>query len=165
MSTVVGYFGSSPTLLYTQTPVGPGTSMALGNPYYMTWRSGQLYIADSTQRRILAWDPTTGNASTAFNLNFTSGPSGSGFVLFDNSAANMYLGLGGIQIHKVAPPYDLSTRIRLAGQTSTGSLGEDGPADAAYVNVGGFAAVDAYGAVYVPDHTSNAVRKIWLRTA
>ncbi len=149
---------------------GPATVAQLNGPFAIAFdSSGNLYIADSTGRRVRKVDRLTGIITT-FAGTGVSGSAGDGGpavaaqvnnpqgVAVDFSG-NLYISeFAGHRVRKV----NLSTGIitTVAGTGVTGFSGDNGPATAAKLNIPQGIAIDFSGNLYIADVGNNRIRKV-----
>lgn len=146
---------------------GPATAASLNSPYGVAVDAdGNLYIADSTNRRVCRVAPngtiTTvaggGSNFTGNGIPATSAALSYPIAVATDATSNFYIGDSGIQ------------RVRRVGRdgiindvTGTGDAsfsGDGGPASSATLNQPSGLALDAAGNLYIGDARNDRVRKI-----
>jgi sugar lactone lactonase YvrE len=126
--------------------------------------SGNIYIAGIQHVRKITADGVI-NTLTGFAYGFDGdgGPAqsahiGSPFGIAADTAGNLYIAdYGNCRIRKVTPGGVIST---VAGNGSTGSGGDGGPALSAQLNFPQAVAVDAAGDLYIADTGNHRIRKV-----
>jgi trimeric autotransporter adhesin len=152
----------------------PAIAAQLNGPFAVAAdASGNLYVADSTGRRVRRIDLVAGIITTVAGTG-VSGSAGDGLpatsaqvnnpqgVAVDGSG-NLYISeLAGFRVRRV----DVGTGIitTVAGNGLTGSSGDDGLAVAARLNAPMGIFVDAAAQLYIADTGNNRVRKVDLVT-
>ncbi len=168
ITTVVG---NGTGALYTGTFFGdgsPATSAGLNNPQGVAVdSSGIPYIADTQNNRVRRISPNgvistvAGNGSPGFSGDGASAtgaqlntPTG---VATDN-AGNLYIAdCNNNRVRKVSPGGNIST---VAGSSSQGFSGDNGPATSAQLSGACGVAVDSANNLYIADSGNNRVRKV-----
>jgi sugar lactone lactonase YvrE len=153
---------------------GPAASAWLGRPQAIAFdQSGNLYIADQSNSVVWMVASATGNISVVAGTGVSGngidgglatetemyGPSGLAF----DKAGNLYIAdaYNG-RIRMVAVQTGIITTV--AGPGTFGTLGDGGPATAAYLgNIGGLA-FDGAGNLYVAGYRNNRIRMIAAKT-
>ena len=152
---------------------GPGTSARLSRPDGVAVDgAGNVYISDSSNFRVRAWNASTGDITTIVG-NGVSGFSGDGGP---GTSASLNLP-GAVAVDAAGNVYisdTLNHRVRMwtrgtgivttlvgTGESSVGGIGDGGPGTSAAVYLPGGLTVDAAGNVYVV--ALNRVRK-WTKS-
>jgi hypothetical protein len=149
---------------------GPATAAQLNGPIAVALDSaGNLYIADSTGRRVRKVNQVTGIITTIAGTG-ASGSAGDGFpataaqlnnpqgVALDSSG-NLYISeFAGHRVRKVNAVTGIITTV--AGTGVTGFNGDNIQATAARLNTPQAVAVDSLGNLYIADVGNNRVRKV-----
>jgi uncharacterized protein (TIGR03437 family) len=140
---------------------GPATTAALGYPTGVAVdAAGNLYIADSTVRKVSNGIITTVAGPGVFGTLGDNGPATSAYLIGAtgvavDSAGNLYI--ADSSAHRIRK---ISNGIitTIAGSGSPGFGGDNGPATGALLNFPRAVAVDPNGNVYVADTDNNRVR-------
>jgi sugar lactone lactonase YvrE len=148
---------------------GQATAAQLNGPFAIAFDStGNLYIADSTGRRVRKVD--TAGVVTSFAGTGVSGSAGDGGPassaqinnpqgLAIDSFGNLYISeFGGHRVRKVSLATGIITSV--AGIGVTGFAGDSGAATAARLNSPQGLAVDPSGVLYIADVGNNRIRKV-----
>ncbi|MGE3948104.1 MAG: HYR domain-containing protein [Blastocatellales bacterium] len=130
---------------------------------------GNLYVADSGNNRVRRIDPATGVISNfAGNGGLGYGGDGVGATLtsLNNPTGLAFDSIGNLYIadrnnHRIRK-VDNSTGIisTLAGNGTAGFGGDNGPANAAQINLPSDVATDAQGNVFIADTNNHRVRRV-----
>ena len=146
----------------------PATLASLSEPGDVFRDGADLYIADTRNNRVRKVD-TLGNITTVAGGGTVGWPTlgdggqataatlSSPTSLFVDGSGNLYIADGYGRIRKVNLSSGVITTV--AGGGSYGSLGDGGPATAAYLAPTGVC-VDASGNIYISDVFSNRIRKV-----
>jgi uncharacterized repeat protein (TIGR01451 family) len=125
-------------------------------------RTGNLYIVDPTSRvRVVTPDGNIntfagGGSGTGENIPATSALlSNTAFVAVDSSSA-VYINDSNSRVRKISQ----GDIVTIAGASTAGFSGDNGPAISAQLNSPSGIAVDSTGNVYISDTGNNRVRKI-----
>ncbi|MBL7692456.1 MAG: T9SS type A sorting domain-containing protein [Flavipsychrobacter sp.] len=155
---------------------GPATAAQLSRPAAIRYNSsGHICFADANNERIRRIESGSltistvagsgswgfsgdGAAATAAQLYF--GGTG-GDIVFDNSNNMYFADLYNQRVRKVTPAGIIST---VAGDGSSGSSGDGGPATAARIWDPMGLAIDAAGNLYIAEHRGHRIRKIDVAT-
>lgn len=136
---------------------GLATAATLNLPRGIAFDSvGNLCIA--TPSRVRRVDAATGIISTAVEF----GISGASGVAFDSSDNLYVVDSGTHAVYKIEA--GTGTRTTFAGNMSSGSTGDGGPATAAKLNGPTSIAIDAANNVYIADFMNKKVRKVTAAT-
>ncbi len=126
--------------------------------------AGNVYIADAANNRIRAVSPagiiTTIAGTGVAGYGGDGGPATQALIAAPNGLAidatgNLYFADANNYIRKISPDGTIST---IAGNGSTGFLGDGGAATSAQLNGPAGIALDSAGDIYVSDTFNNAVR-------
>jgi uncharacterized protein (TIGR03437 family) len=147
---------------------GPATSAQLRNPDGVGLdASGNLYIADYNNGLVRKVDPSGvistiagggsccgwGDGNLALSAGFNA-PSG----VHADSAGNLYVSVEGQ--NRIAQVLTNGFIRTLVGGNGSGYSGDGGPSYSAQLNVPADVAIDAAGALYIPDYYNNRIRKV-----
>jgi hypothetical protein len=144
----------------------PASSANVSSPANLVFTAMALYIADSGNNRIRAITPDSkidtvagGGTSTIDGVAPTGALLSSPYALASD-AVNGYLYFSdGSRVRRMYGPSD-NVVTTIAGTTTPGFSGDNGPAVSAQLNDIRGIAIDASGAVYVADYGNNRVRKV-----
>lgn len=131
---------------------GPASQAQLNNPTGITVTGGNLYIADTNNRRIRKVSPIGANGIISTVASNLEAPDS---VAVDQNG-DIYVGEP-FQVVKVSASGALTT---IAGNGSQGYSGDGGPPANALVNMVAALALDANGNLYIADSGNNRVRMI-----
>jgi sugar lactone lactonase YvrE len=165
--TITAFAGISGSMGGFSGDGGPGTAAQMFSPHGLAVDSaGNLFVADSGNNRIRKITPdglistVAGNGNRGFGGD--GGPATSAQLFFPfgiavDAAGNLYIADSfNNRIRKVTPAGIIST---IAGNGTTGSGGDGGPATSAQLNQPADVALDAAGNLYIADVGNMRVRK------
>lgn len=146
----------------------PANSATLYNPVGVAADgNGNLYIADSTNKRVRKVDgggtitTVAGDGSSLLSGNCDGlSPTATGFIPVDainDNAGNLYF-IG--NNHQVCKIDSTGNMTRIAGITTTGFSGDNGQATQARLNTSQSLALDSLGNLYIADSVNYRVRKV-----
>lgn len=148
---------------------GPATSASFFWPFGVAAdRNGNVYIADSLNRRVRRVSPDggiatfAGGGSSAYGIG-DNGPATAAFLhgpqrVAVDASGNVYIAeYNGNRIRKVTPGGTITT---IAGTGQSGYSGDNGPAVRATLSGPNGMAVDAAGNLYFADTENNVVRRL-----